>query len=171
MSDAQRQRRRRDREREGLAIWGVEVDENETAQALTKRASLTEPIDREACCSALALAFAASPSPSLRVKSEVSSQRHSMSALPLKADIQTAGQDVRLVPLADIRCWMFRPTPSTLDLERMSQAATNMVAIRVSLPNDRKTKSDRYCQRSHAEGVRVQTDSSAGPQFPAGVSP
>ena len=31
----------------------------------------------------------------LWVKSGLSSQRHSMSALPLKADIQTVGQNVR----------------------------------------------------------------------------
>ena len=94
MSDAQRQRRRRDRERDGLAIWGVEVDENKTARALIETGFLERAANRQiasACCSALArsLAFAASPSPSLRVKSELSSQRHSMSALPLKADIKT----------------------------------------------------------------------------------
>src|SRR6476620_8148614 len=59
----------------------------------------------------------------LWVTSGLSSQRHSMSALHLKADIQTTERHVRFVPLADIH---LRGWPATLVLAKLRSTTTNL---------------------------------------------
>jgi hypothetical protein len=58
MSGADRQKRRRRRERVGLGVWGTEVHEHRTAQALIVADFLTEDeaTSRHACEAALSRA-------------------------------------------------------------------------------------------------------------------